>query len=89
MFKLFKNSQEKLSERKRHFDVRIFDCGHRAVLEFETEMDGILVNGIDMIEWDETGLITDFKVMVRPLKAIQSVHAAMKAMLEEMGGGRK
>lgn len=69
--------------------VRIFDCGNRAVLEFETEMDGILVNGIDMIEWDETGLITDFKVMVRPLKAIQTVHAAMKVMLEEMGGGRK
>lgn len=64
--------------------TRVFDCGDKAVLEFESEMDGIEVNGIDMIEWDEDGLITDFKVMVRPLKAIQTVHAAMKAMLEQM-----
>lgn len=64
--------------------VRVFDCGNKAVLEFECEMDGILVNGIDMIEWDEAGLITDFKVMVRPLKGMQAVHAAMKAMLEKM-----
>ena len=64
--------------------TRIFDCGDKAVLEFECEMDGIRVNGIDMIEWNESGLITDFKVMVRPLKGIQAVHAAMKAMLEQM-----
>ncbi|MEL6753130.1 MAG: nuclear transport factor 2 family protein [Pseudomonadota bacterium] len=62
----------------------VFDCGDKAVLEFETEMDGIHVNGIDMIWWDEDGLITNFKVMVRPLKAIQKVHADMKAMLEQM-----
>lgn len=64
--------------------VRLFDCQDKAVLEFETEMDGILVNGIDMIEWNENGQITDFKVMVRPLKAIQTVHAAMGAMLARM-----
>ena len=64
--------------------VRVFDCGDRAVLEFETEMDGIQVNGVDMIEWDADGKITDFKVMVRPLKGMQAVHAAMKAMLEQM-----
>jgi len=64
--------------------TRVFDCGDKAVLEFETEMDGIHVNGIDMIEWDEDGKIVDFKVMVRPLKAIQTVHAAMGRMLEQM-----
>ncbi|MFN3213493.1 MAG: nuclear transport factor 2 family protein [Henriciella sp.] len=64
--------------------TRVFDCGDKAVLEFETEMDGIHVNGIDMIEWDADGKITDFKVMVRPLKAIQTVHAAMGKMLEQM-----
>lgn len=64
--------------------TRVFDCGDKAVLEFETEMDGIHVNGIDMIEWAEDGRIIDFKVMVRPLKAIQKVHASMKAMLEQM-----
>ncbi|MEQ8557778.1 MAG: nuclear transport factor 2 family protein [Henriciella sp.] len=68
--------------------TRVFDCGDKAVLEFETRMDGVDVNGIDMIEWDGDGLITDFKVMVRPLKAIQAVHAAMKAMLEKMKGAQ-
>ena len=62
--------------------LRIFDCGDKAVLEFETEMDGVHVNGIDMIEWDGDGLITDFKVMVRPLKAVNAIHAAMGRMLE-------
>jgi hypothetical protein len=67
--------------------TRVFDCGDRAVLEFETEMDGIQVNGIDMIEWNADGQITDFKVMVRPLKAINAVHAAMGAMLAKMKAG--
>lgn len=67
--------------------VRVFDNETRAVLEFETVMDGVKVNGVDMIEWDESGKITDFKVMVRPLKAIQTVHAAMGAMLAKMKPG--
>ncbi len=57
---------------------------HDAVLEFETEMDGIHVNGVDMIRWNDEGRIVDFKVMVRPLKAIQTVHARMAAMLEKL-----
>lgn len=64
--------------------VRELDCGDRAVLEFTTEIDGIFINGIDMIEWDADGRITDFKVMVRPLKAIQKLHAMMAEMLETM-----
>lgn len=67
--------------------TRVFDCGSRAVLEFETEMDGIQVNGVDMIEWNADGQITDFKVMVRPLKAVNAVHAAMGAMLVQMKAG--
>lgn len=67
--------------------TRAFDCGDKAVLEFECVMDGILVNGVDMIEWNADGQITDFKVMVRPLKAIQAVHAAMGAMLAKMKAG--
>jgi hypothetical protein len=67
--------------------TRVFDCGDRAVLEFETMMDGVLVNGVDMMEWNADGQITDFKVMVRPLKAIQTVHAAMGAMLAKMKAG--
>ena len=64
--------------------TRIFDCGDKAVLEFETLMDGIEVNGIDMIEWASDGRIIDFKVMVRPLKAMQTVHAAMGRQLAAM-----
>lgn len=64
--------------------VRVFDCVDRAVLEFECEMNGKYVNGIDMIEWNDAGLITDFKVMVRPLQAMQTVHAAMGALLAKL-----
>ncbi len=64
--------------------TRIFDCGDRAVLEFESTINGITINGVDLIEWDEAGKITEFKVMIRPLKAIQMVHAAMQTMLEKM-----
>lgn len=64
--------------------VREFDCGDRAVLEFTNEIDGIQVNGIDMFEWNDEGKITEIKVMIRPLKAIQLVHGAMAKMLESM-----
>ena len=53
-----------------------------AVLEFETEIDGIVVNGVDLIAWNEAGRITDFKVMIRPLKAINLIHERMAAMLQ-------
>lgn len=61
--------------------------GNTAVLEFQTEMDGIQVNGIDMITFDDEGLITDFKVMVRPLKAVNKVWEMMGAQLELMKAG--
>jgi len=60
-----------------------------AMLEFETEIDGIVINGIDLIKWNETGRVIEFKVMVRPLKAIQAVHQRMAAMLESMMGARQ
>ena len=53
-----------------------------AVLEFETEIDGILINGVDMITWTGEGKITDFKVMLRPLKAINLVHQKMGELLQ-------
>lgn len=61
--------------------------GNNAVLEFQTEMDGIQVNGIDMITFDDEGLITEFKVMVRPLKAVNKVWEMMGAQLERMKAG--
>ncbi len=53
-----------------------------AVLEFEGVIDGITINGVDMIWWNDAGQITRFKVMVRPLKAVNLMHQAMGAMLE-------
>lgn len=53
-----------------------------AMLEFETEIDGILVNGVDIIKWNEAGRIVEFKVMLRPLKAVNLVHQRMAAMLQ-------
>ena len=53
-----------------------------AMLEFETEIDGILVNGVDIISWNDAGQIVDFKVMLRPLKAINLIHQKMAAMLQ-------
>jgi len=52
--------------------------GNKAVLEFSVDIDGISVNGIDMITWDQEGKITEFKVMIRPLKAINLINEQMK-----------
>jgi hypothetical protein len=60
--------------------------GNQAMLEFETSIDGKYVNGVDIITCNDDGMITEFKVMIRPLQAINLVHAQMKAMLETMGG---
>ena len=52
-----------------------------AVLEFQVELDGITVNGVDMIKWNDSGKIIEFKVMLRPLKAVNLIHQKMGAML--------
>jgi hypothetical protein len=55
-----------------------------AVLEFETEIDGIIINGIDIIKWNDNGEIVEFKVMIRPLKALNLIHQKMGEMLERL-----
>lgn len=59
-----------------------------AALEFETEIDGILVNGVDLIKWNAEGKIVEFKVMIRPLKAVNLVHERMAAMLASVQRAR-
>ena len=56
-----------------------------AVLEFTVEVQGIHVNGVDMIRWNADGQIVDFKVMLRPMKAINLLNGLMRQMLEQMG----
>jgi hypothetical protein len=51
------------------------------IVEFKSEIEGIAINGIDIISFDATGLITHFKVMVRPLKALNLLHRKMGDML--------
>ena len=64
--------------------------GHHAMLEFETEIDvdgdPKYANGVDIITCDDDGMIVEFKVMMRPLQAINAIHAQMKAMLEQLAG---
>ena len=57
---------------------------HDALLEFVTELDGLTVNGVDLIRWNDAGQIVDFKVMVRPLKAVNMVHQKMGEMLQKL-----
>jgi hypothetical protein len=56
-----------------------------AVLEFTAEINGIVINGVDMVHWNSDGKIDDFKVMVRPLKAVNLLHGLMRQMLENTG----
>ena len=62
--------------------VRELSSDRDAVLEFEVEIDRIVVNGVDMIKWNAEGKITEFKVMLRPLKAVHLIHQRMAAMLQ-------
>lgn len=52
-----------------------------AMLEFETEIDGITINGVDMIRWNDAGQIIELKVMLRPLKAVNLIHQKMGELL--------
>ncbi|MBL0966674.1 MAG: nuclear transport factor 2 family protein [Blastomonas sp.] len=67
-----------------HYVREIVD-GDTAVLEFALVLDGIEVNGVDMVRWNAGGEIEDFKVMVRPLKAINKVWEKMGEMLAKAG----
>jgi len=66
-----------------HYVKEIADEQH-AMLEFECVIDGIQINGVDIMSFDENGRICEFKVMVRPLKAINMLHGKMAEMLEEL-----
>jgi hypothetical protein len=77
------HAEDNTEGKKFHYTKEVLS-GHHAVLEFETEVDGKYVNGVDMITCDDEGKITEFKVMIRPLQAIQLMHARMAAMLDKM-----
>ncbi|MEM8706543.1 MAG: nuclear transport factor 2 family protein [Actinomycetota bacterium] len=61
--------------------------GHHAMLEFETMVGDISVNGVDIITCDDDGWITEFKVMMRPYKALDAVREQMASMMEKLSAG--
>ena len=65
--------------------VRELVDGNHVLLEFTTELDGIHINGIDLIQFDDAGKIKDFKVMVRPMKAMNKLWELMAAQLQAAG----
>ena len=55
---------------------------NHATLEFELNINGIEINGIDLITWNEEGMIIEFKVFIRPLQGVNVIHKMMQQMLE-------
>ena len=70
------------------YTKRILD-GNHAVLEFETFIDGLQVNGVDIITCDDDGLIVEFKVMIRPRQALEKVREQMMHMIESVNQSLK
>jgi hypothetical protein len=66
--------------------VRELQGDRDAVLEFEVKLDGLTVNGVDMIKWNDAGKVTEFKVMLRPLKAVNLIHQKMGEILQAQTG---
>ena len=58
--------------------------GNQAILEFETTIEGKYINGVDIITFNDEGKISEFKVMIRPLQAVNMIHMQMQRMLEEL-----
>ena len=53
-----------------------------ASLEFSLTLDSTDINGIDLISWDKTGKIIEFKVFIRPLQGVNMIHKLMQRMME-------
>ena len=66
-----------------HYTKQVLS-GDTAVLEFETTVEGKYVNGVDIIRCNDAGKIVEFRVMIRPLQAVNLVHRQMGEMLEKM-----
>jgi len=83
---VFSEKEEKKEEKKESSFKYVKEIiGEKtATLEFETELNGIYVNGIDLISWNEEGRINEFRVFIRPLQAVNTLHQLMGAMLERM-----
>ena len=84
MSKLYLMGAGQTFDMRRFKYVRELVDGLDTVLEFETYIDDISVNGVDIIRWNEEGRITEFKVMIRPLQAIGALQKKMSEALESL-----
>ncbi|MBL6818498.1 MAG: nuclear transport factor 2 family protein [SAR86 cluster bacterium] len=71
-----------LQESSFKYTMEVLD-GNQAILEFETQIDGKYVNGVDIITFNDEGKISEFKVMIRPLQAVNIIHEKMQEMLKQ------
>ena len=71
-----------LQESSFRYTKEVLD-GNQAILEFETQIDGKYVNGVDIITFNDEGKISEFKVMIRPLQAVNIIHEKMQEMLKQ------
>ena len=78
------SSKRNLDSGERFRYTKSVISGDTAVLEFETTMEGKYVNGVDIIRCNDEGRIIEFRVMIRPLQAVNLVHQQMAAMLDSM-----
>ena len=77
------SGETKDDSKKFRYTKEVLD-GYTAVLEFETSIEGKYANGVDIITCNEQGKIVEFRVMMRPLQAINAVHRQMGEALERM-----
>jgi hypothetical protein len=84
MSKLYLMGAGQTFDRDRFKYVRELVDGLDCVLEFETFIGDISVNGVDIIRWNENGKIIDFKVMIRPLQAIHALQEKMSESLDAL-----
>ena len=84
VFSSDKDKQETKPKESKFKYVKEIVQDNYACLEFETEINGIYVNGIDLITWNGENKITEFKVLVRPLQAVNTLHQMMGEMLDKL-----
>ena len=84
VFSSDKDKQETKPKESKFKYIKEIVQDNYACLEFETEINGIYVNGIDLITWNEENKITEFKVLVRPLQAVNTLHQMMGEMLDKL-----
>ena len=84
VFSSDKDKKESKSKESKFKYIKELIQDNHACLEFETEINGIYVNGVDLITWNEDNKITEFKVLVRPLQAVNTLHQMMGEMLDKL-----